>query len=790
MAKIYSGKSICFIIDNFSDRDSVNNIGLYYDQIAKLLSNNEWSVVILSFDLSGKNISDFSESYFRENKISIYEANTLYRENTISPDDVWKDNWHHAKSHIIDKALNVLCKKHGYQFDFIEFPEKEAGGFIPVRAKYSRIFDATRIIVRLHGPSQWQRETHMLEGISFEDLKLDYMEKYAFENADVQASSSQFLLNWVQSHGWKITGNVSVCPSPVTVLNKFNSQLSRDYTKQNQIVFRGRFVKGKGLNEFIKAMNYLSGLDVTVPKRYKISFLNIEDNLSPGYVRECLPGFEVEFKNLSREESLKFLLEQARLVVVPSGEDSSVDKILECMNLGIPFITSKDEYILELLGAGSYLYESLSCDTSNPRLFGDCILRYLRLNIKQQDELLESACLRLESISSPEKIVSWYNNILTEAKSGNPQKRLANLPPHNKAMATIIIPYFNAQIYIKSTLEAIHQQTYNNFKIICVNDGSTDQDAISMLDYIRHQYPDVLILDKENGGVGSALNYGLGHVKTKYVVEVDADDIIKANMIETYVKHMESRPDLAALSCYVQMFQDSNEKEVMDCLSSSKEYISGLYYKPMGSNLPVLFFENCAGCAISIFSSEIIKKIGGWPEKREGVQDWGIWIKLAINGCKMDIVPEVLYYYRNHPTSDMKTKTLWGMDEANSDLIRFFIEKKPGSFYSSSYEGLHRCIRGMQSQIQTEIKNTQIKDVRILNLENQIKQMENQVHQMDYSVGMQLIQKYQHIANKLLPVGTRRGILYGFGLRIVRVILKEGLRGFTRKAFRHIKSRK
>jgi O-antigen biosynthesis protein len=776
MGIVDSKKTICLINDNFSDLDNRKNIGIYYDQIAKLLSRNGWSVVILPFTLDGENAGDLSETYFKENGIRVYEAIKLYQENTESSEDIWKDNWYLARSHIIDKALQILITKHAYKFDLIEFPEKKASGFIPIRAKYSRIFDSTRIVVKLHGPSQLQRENHMLEGVTFDDLKLDYMERYAFENADIQVSSSKYLLNWARKQGWKMNGNVSVCPNPLTELTRFNSNvLSKDYSKQDRIFYGGRFVKGKGINEFINAMKYTSSLDFTLSKRCKLVFLRTDEKSLISYVRGCLPEFEIDFLNLSQEDQFKLLIEQASLVVIPPIKETSIDELFECMNARIPFFISRDEYVSEVLGVESNLYETLSCDTSKPDVFGSSILRYLNYNREQKMTLLEDAFQRLAHVAAPEQIISWYNGKLIHEETNNkPQKGVTHILPNHEAMVTIIIPYFNAHKYIKNTLEAIYQQTYKNFNIICVNDGSTEIDAIRALEYIRFHYPDITILDKLNGGPGSALNHGLKHVTSKYVVEVDADDIIKADMLETYVKCMEHRPDLAALSCYLQIFSDSDERQVMDCLKLSKEYRSGSYYRPLGPCLPVLFFENCAGCANSIFSNEILKNIGGWPEAKEGLQDWGLWLKLALNGYTVDIVPEVLYYYRNHQVSEIKSKTFFGVDKANYEIIKQYIENNSHLFFSSYFEELHKLIRGANIIKQAEIMNIQLKDSRIIYLENQI-------YQLDHSLSMQLIKKYRFMVDKVLPVGTHRNNLYQSGLRIVRVILTGGLRGFIRK---------
>jgi O-antigen biosynthesis protein len=802
-------KTICLVIGDLGGPGSSNSIRTYYVQIARLLSRNGWKVIVLSDNVVGEND-------FKENGIGVYNAQDLYRESAKSLDDVWRDsNWHQARSHIFDEALQVLMNKYRCKFDLVEFPDKGACGFIPIRAKYSRTGDDTRFIVRLHSPGQWHRDNLLLESVSVDDLKLDYMERYAFENADIRVSSTQYLVKWARENGWKLSSEVSVCPNFVMGLNKFKSQAV--IPKPDHIVFFGRCEVGKPINEFINAMNHIAGNSVTFPEQYKVTFLGNEGLQSTNYVRESLPNFEVNFLNLSREEEIKFLIEHARLVVASLGEGNYPETVMECIDSRIPFITSREGANPEILGVGSDLYESISCDTSKPEILGSCILRYLSYDREHLHDLLESAYQRLSSIADPELIVSWYNNRLMENTPHYQRKtRLKKDPPVQEASVTLIIPFYNMQRYILSTLEAIHQQTYRNFKIICVNDGSTNPDAILMLDYIRQRYPEIIILDKQNGGPGSALNFALPHVESKYIIEVDADNLVRPHMLKTFVNNMENRGEVAGLSCYMAAFLDKDEKQVTECLSASKEYTSGTYYyKPLGPCLPILFFENCAGDANSIYSTLALKAIGGWPETREGVQDWGLWIKLLANGYVLDVVPEVLFYYRQHNVSELKTKTQFGLDKANMGLIRSLILKNANLFTTSCYEGLHKLVRG---------SNTQSKDVKIKDLESQIDQVQNnlgfqltriqdmesqidqtqrarelqlirikdlesQLYQLQDGLAMQLVTRYQRVINKLLPSGTRRRNIYLFGLSGARVILNEGLKGFCRKAIIYIKKR-
>ncbi len=96
-------------------------------------------------------------------------------------------------------------------------------------------------------------------------------------------------------------------------------------------------------------------------------------------------------------------------------------------------------------------------------------------------------------------------------------------------MISIIIPVYNAVNYLTETVESILSQTYRNFEIILVNDGSTDGSG-ELCDRLAQRDSRILAVHKENGGVASARNRGLDEAKGDYIGWVDSDDIISPHM--------------------------------------------------------------------------------------------------------------------------------------------------------------------------------------------------------------------------------------------------------------------
>ena len=96
---------------------------------------------------------------------------------------------------------------------------------------------------------------------------------------------------------------------------------------------------------------------------------------------------------------------------------------------------------------------------------------------------------------------------------------------------SIVIPLYNKASCIKKTLESILKQHYDNFEIIVVDDGSTDdslQEARAVVD------PRIKIVSKSNGGVSSARNRGIKEATGEWIAFFDADDVMYSNALEEY----------------------------------------------------------------------------------------------------------------------------------------------------------------------------------------------------------------------------------------------------------------
>ncbi|MGL6247917.1 MAG: glycosyltransferase family 2 protein [Culicoidibacterales bacterium] len=102
-------------------------------------------------------------------------------------------------------------------------------------------------------------------------------------------------------------------------------------------------------------------------------------------------------------------------------------------------------------------------------------------------------------------------------------------------LVSVIMPVYNVQKYLAKAINSVLEQTYQNFEIIIVDDGSPDQ-SYDIAKKYQKQDSRIVVVQKENGGLSDARNYGMKFAKGEYLYFFDSDDTIESNLLELVVK--------------------------------------------------------------------------------------------------------------------------------------------------------------------------------------------------------------------------------------------------------------
>lgn len=127
----------------------------------------------------------------------------------------------------------------------------------------------------------------------------------------------------------------------------------------------------------------------------------------------------------------------------------------------------------------------------------------------------------------------------------------------NNELISIIVPIYNKEDYLRQCLDSIINQSYTNFEVLLVNDGSTDSSGIICQEYSerdsRFRY-----IEKKNGGVSSARNLGLELSEGAYITFIDSDDWIEFNYLEVLYNALRENNTDVAISSYKSYYLDGN----------------------------------------------------------------------------------------------------------------------------------------------------------------------------------------------------------------------------------------
>jgi glycosyltransferase involved in cell wall biosynthesis len=248
---------------------------------------------------------------------------------------------------------------------------------------------------------------------------------------------------------------------------------------------------------------------------------------------------------------------------------------------------------------------------------------------------------------------------------------------------TVVIPAYNASRYIAQALDSVKAQTFGDYEVIVVNDGSEDREE---LERILHSHPlPIIYLSQENRGVSAARNAAIKIGRGEFYAQLDSDDQWKPNYLEVQLGILNDNPDIALIYPNATIIGDgaTSEMDFMEKSPSEGEV-----------TFEALLQQKCIVMTSVTARMNVIREAGMFDESIRSCEDFDLWLRIVKNGGRILYHRRPLVLYRRHEGS-LSSDRVW----MTRHLLAVY-EKSAGAFKLTPAE--------------TEILNKQITSTRAM----------------------------------------------------------------------------
>ncbi|WP_406659832.1 glycosyltransferase family 2 protein [Methanolobus sp. ZRKC3] len=244
---------------------------------------------------------------------------------------------------------------------------------------------------------------------------------------------------------------------------------------------------------------------------------------------------------------------------------------------------------------------------------------------------------------------------------------------------SVIMPVYNAEKYLKDAIESILNQTFLNFELLIINDGSTDKSRTIIESY---NDPRIRLLNnKENSGLAKVRNRGIDEAKAEYIAWLDADDISHPLRLEKQVKLLDEHPEIGICGTWVKT------------IGTKRNHKWRYPTNPDFIRCRMLFDDPLATSSVMLRKELLVEDNQYFDLNYPPAEDYDLWERLSYC-CKITNIPKILTFYRLHENQTSKMNALqqkssvWNVQERQI--------KRLNILYSDNEKQIHRKIGAWQ----------------------------------------------------------------------------------------------
>lgn len=203
----------------------------------------------------------------------------------------------------------------------------------------------------------------------------------------------------------------------------------------------------------------------------------------------------------------------------------------------------------------------------------------------------------------------------------------------NSPTISVILPVYNAEKYVCESIDSILNQTFKDFELIILNDGSTDRSAEIINQYLSLDSRIKIIHNKENIGLIATLNKGIDLAKGKFIARMDADDVSLPMRFQKQIEFLNQNNSIDIIGTSYEKF--GNDNKTIHLTTNPKQIeIELLFHNPICHPSVMLRTKSIIEANLK-FESDFIHN-----------EDWAFWLAALSKGLKIANIPDVLLKYR------------------------------------------------------------------------------------------------------------------------------------------------
>ena len=228
----------------------------------------------------------------------------------------------------------------------------------------------------------------------------------------------------------------------------------------------------------------------------------------------------------------------------------------------------------------------------------------------------------------------------------------------NQGSPVVSVPVFNLQSYLTETLDSILRQSFTDFEVLVIDDGSTDNTVNIIKRYQQIDSRIIFLKNTHKKGASGTRNTGIFAAKGEWIAFLDGDDLWTSDALESRLSCLSVFPDALFISAdYACFNKDIKHAEISransnhdwslafsDALSSKKTIVL---------NRPILAFLHSilVWTGTVLVKKELVQELGGFNENFTSAEDDHLWLRIAEEVDQLIFIPEVITFYRQRPGS-------------------------------------------------------------------------------------------------------------------------------------------